>query len=49
MSHHDPEENTPGIEENPPVFQKWKSWYWLVMGNLAFLIILFLLLSRAYQ
>ena len=39
----------PAKEEKPPFFNSWKGWYLLVIGNLAFLIILFYLFTRYYS
>jgi hypothetical protein len=38
-----PEDITP-----PPIFKTWAGMYWLVLGNLAFFILLFYLLTIAY-
>lgn len=38
-----PEDITP-----PPIFKTWSGMYWLVLGNLAFFILLFYLLTKAY-
>ena len=35
-------------EEKPPVFKSWKGWYWLVMGALAFQIIIYFLITRSF-
>ncbi len=32
----------------PPIFKTWAGMYWLVLGNLAFFILLFYLLTLAY-
>jgi hypothetical protein len=37
------------IEERPPVFLKWRSWYWLVMAVLAIQIMLYLFISTSFQ
>jgi hypothetical protein len=37
------------IEERPPVFLKWGSWYWLVMAVLAIQIMLYLFISTSFQ
>lgn len=36
-------------EEAPPVFSKWSGWYALVLGELLALIIIFSLITAAYQ
>ena len=36
-------------EDKPPYFNSWKSWYWLVVGNLLFLITLFYLFTQYYS
>ena len=33
----------------PPIFKTWSAWYWLVIGNLALLVLLFYLFTKAYQ
>ncbi|SIT93861.1 hypothetical protein [Pontibacter indicus] len=35
--------------DKPPFFKSWKGMYWLVLGNLAFLIILFYTITRIYS
>lgn len=40
------EENT---EEAPPILGSWKNLYWLVIGNLAFMILLFYLFTEIYK
>jgi len=32
----------------PPIFKTWSGMYWLVLGNLAFFILLFYLLTITY-
>lgn len=34
--------------EKPPFFKSWAGMYWLVLGNLAFLILLFYILTKLY-
>lgn len=34
--------------EGPPFFKSWAGMYWLLIGNLAFLIFLFYLLTAYY-
>lgn len=36
-------------EEAPPFFKSWKGMYWLVIGNLIFMIILFYWLTLYYS
>ncbi|WP_255360000.1 hypothetical protein [Rufibacter sp. DG15C] len=38
-----------GDIDPPPFFKTWKGMYWLVLGVLAFLIVLFYLMTEAYQ
>ena len=46
-------ENYPVDEESPitkpPFFKSWAGMYWLVLGNLAFLIILFYIITKTYE
>ncbi|PRY16522.1 hypothetical protein CLV24_101368 [Pontibacter ummariensis] len=35
--------------EKPPIFNSWAGMYWLVLGNLAFLIILFYAITEIYE
>lgn len=35
-------------EEKVPVFRKWRHWYWLVIGFLLLLIVLFYLFTKHY-
>lgn len=35
--------------DKPPFFKSWKGMYWLVLGNLAFLIIIFYMLTKIYE
>jgi hypothetical protein len=41
MLHKDP--------EKVPLFGKWKHWYWLVIGFLSMLIILFYLFTKNFS
>ncbi|WP_460923863.1 hypothetical protein [Pontibacter brevis] len=34
--------------DKPPFFSSWAGMYWLVLGNLAFLVVLFYILTIAY-
>ncbi len=38
----------PPKNEKPPFFESWKGMYWLVLANLAFLIVLFYCLTLYY-
>lgn len=33
----------------PPFFKKWSSMYWLVIGNLALMVLLFYLFTKAFS
>ena len=35
--------------DKPPFFKSWSGMYWLVLGNLAFLILLFYLITKIYE
>ncbi|WP_018479715.1 hypothetical protein [Pontibacter roseus] len=35
--------------DKPPFFKSWRGMYWLVLGNLAFLIILFYIITKLYE
>jgi len=35
--------------EKPPLFKNWKGWYFLEIGNLVFLIILFYLFTKFFE
>lgn len=35
--------------DKPPFFKSWKGMYWLVLGNLAFLITLFYIITKIYE
>lgn len=34
--------------EEPPVFKKWSSWYWLVLGVMFVQVILYFLLTNRF-
>lgn len=34
--------------EGPPFFKTWKGMYWLVLGNLALMVLLFYAITRYY-
>ncbi len=36
-------------EERPPVFERWKGWYWLVMGVLAVQVIVYAWITYSYR
>ncbi|MFD1756642.1 hypothetical protein ACFSC6_15640 [Rufibacter sediminis] len=40
---------TKGDIDPPPFFKSWTSMYWLVLGVLAVLILLFYLITEAYK
>ncbi|MCC9167643.1 hypothetical protein [Pontibacter harenae] len=46
MKENIPEKQSP---EKPPILGSWRNLYLLVLGNLAFLIILFYLITRIYE
>ena len=33
----------------PPLFKSWKGWYFLVLGNLSFLILVFYLFTKIFE
>jgi hypothetical protein len=35
-------------EEKPPLFQSWKTWYWLVFGAMIVQVILFFWISKSF-
>ncbi|MFZ6001133.1 MAG: hypothetical protein ACOYW3_11535 [Bacteroidota bacterium] len=35
-------------DEKPPVFQQWKSWYWLVMLALAIQVIIYWTITNRF-
>jgi hypothetical protein len=35
--------------EKPPFFKSWAGMYWLVLGNLVFLILLFYIITKIYE
>ncbi|WP_461489978.1 hypothetical protein [Pontibacter sp. HJ8] len=43
------EDNTPSELDKPPFFKSWRGMYWLVLGNLAFLITLFYIITKIYE
>lgn len=43
------ENNMNPEEESPPFFKSWRGMYWLVIGNLVFMIILFYWLTLYYS
>jgi len=38
-----------GAGEKPPVFSRWRSWYWLVMLVMAAQVILYLFITQSYS
>ena len=42
------EEDKPLETEKPPFFNSWSGMYWLVLGNLAFMIVLFYIITKLY-
>jgi len=48
MRNHTPVDEEPPIEK-PPFFERWSGMYWLVLGNLAFTIILFYIITKIYE
>ncbi len=36
-------------DEGPPLFSSWKKWYALVLLHLAFLIVVFYLITKAFE
>lgn len=36
-------------QERPPVFKKWKGWYWLVMSVLLIQIIVYALITNSFK
>jgi hypothetical protein len=41
-------ENPPPIDEKPPLFGKWSTWYGIVVVNLIVMAMLFYLFSKIY-
>ena len=35
--------------EKPPLFSEWKWWYILVLGNLGFLLLIFILITYFFS
>lgn len=48
MKNNEPVDQEPPIVK-PPFFKTWAGMYWLVLGNLAFLIILFYIITKLYE
>ena len=40
---------TEDIEEKPPLFKKWQTWYTLVASELILLIIIFYIFTKAFE
>jgi hypothetical protein len=34
--------------EQPPLFQKWSAWYWVVLGVLIFQVVLYSIITYAF-
>ncbi|PTX18167.1 hypothetical protein C8N40_107206 [Pontibacter mucosus] len=47
MKNH-PVDEEPPIEK-PPFFKTWNGMYWLVLGNLAFTVVLFYIITKLYE
>ena len=45
----DPEKETQIIQDQPPFFRSWTGMYALVLGVLAFLVLLFHLVTQHYK
>lgn len=45
----DKDNNIEPEENKPPFFKSWKGMYWLVIGNLALMIVLFYCLTLYYS
>lgn len=41
--------NKPDSHERPPLFKRWTHWYWLVIGFLGVLIVLFYWMTRHFS
>lgn len=37
------------MEEKPPVFNSWNTWYWLILGIMIMQVVIFSLLTNAFQ
>ncbi|MBJ6116777.1 hypothetical protein JAO76_01150 [Pontibacter sp. BT310] len=48
MQENHPVDEEPALEK-PPFFKSWKGMYWLVLGNLAFMIVLFYAITKYYE
>ena len=48
MKNNHPVDTEPPIE-GPPFFKTWTGMYWLVLGNLAFMIVLFYIITKLYE
>jgi hypothetical protein len=35
--------------DGPPFFKSWSGMYWLVLGNLALLIVVFYIITKVYE
>jgi hypothetical protein len=36
------------MDEKPPLFQSWKSWYWLVLGVMLAQVIVYFWISKLF-
>jgi Mg2+ and Co2+ transporter CorA len=36
------------MDEKPPLFQTWKSWYWLVLGFMILQVIVYFWISNSF-
>lgn len=36
------------MEEKPPLFQSWSTWYWLVLGAMMVQVIIYFLISQSF-
>lgn len=37
------------MDEQPPVFKSWNTWYWLILGVMAIQVILFFWLTQSFK
>lgn len=35
-------------QEQPPLFKKWSTWYWIVLGALAAQIVLYYIITASF-
>lgn len=48
MKDNHPVDEEPAIHK-PPFFKSWAGMYWLVLGNLAFMIVVFYIITKIYE